>query len=105
MAKLPKSFRKKNHTTLQFRKQYAKLPANIQESVKDSCRLFDKNPQHRSLRPHPLEDRKNGCHYNDSHSVSATAQHRAIYVVNEDGINVWYWIGTHADYDTFTGGK
>jgi hypothetical protein len=103
MAKLPKSFRKKNHTTLQFRKQYARLPASIQEAVKDSCRLFDKNPHHRSLRLHLLEDRKHASHSKNSWSVSATAQHRAIYVVNEEGINLWYWIGTHADYDTYTG--
>ena len=30
-------------------------------------------------------------------------QYRAIYATDEDGVNVWYWIGTHADYDVFVG--
>jgi hypothetical protein len=29
-------------------------------------------------------------------------QYRAIYVV-VDGENVWYWIGTHAEYDKYLG--
>ena len=40
----------------------------------------------------------------NSSSVSITMQYRAIYTV--DGTdNVWYWIGTHADYDVFIGKK
>jgi hypothetical protein len=31
-------------------------------------------------------------------------KYRAIYVVDGE-TNVWYWIGSHANYDTFTGGK
>jgi hypothetical protein len=31
-------------------------------------------------------------------------QYRAIYVVDEEtDQNVWYWIGTHAQYEKFTG--
>jgi hypothetical protein len=30
-------------------------------------------------------------------------QYRAIYVLGDDGVNVWYWIGTHADFDVFAG--
>ena len=105
MAKLPKSFRTRNHTTEQFRKLYAKLPPHIKAAVRNSCVLFNKDPQHPSLRLHELEDRKKSSHKNKSWSVSATAQHRAIFVVNDAGINIWYWIGSHADYDTFTGGK
>ena len=40
----------------------------------------------------------------ESISVSVTIGYRAIYVVRNNG-NVWYWIGTHADYDKFTGRK
>ena len=31
-------------------------------------------------------------------------RYRAVYIVDGDA-NVWYWVGTHADYDRFTGGK
>lgn len=67
-------------------------------------RLFDRNPDHPSLRRHPLEDRRTGSHASGSFSVSPTMQYRAIYV-EEDGRNVWYWIGTHAEYKTFTASK
>ncbi len=103
MAKLPSSFRETNRTSRNFRDQYAKLPEQVRRAVRDSAKLFHKNPAHRSLRRHALTDNKRGQHQGGSFSVTPTAQYRAIYVV-VDGINVWYWIGTHAEYDTFTGG-
>jgi len=105
MARLPISFRQRNRTTQEYRDQYAKLPRQIQDLVRSACRLFDNNPQHPSLRHHELEDRKTGNQKPGSFSVSITMQYRAIYVVGDDGANVWYWIGTHAEYKRFTGGK
>src|SRR5882724_5939346 len=103
MAKLPSSFRDKNRTTRQFRELFHHLPKHVQELTRGACILFDKGPTHRSFRLHELEDTKKGQHVPGSFSVSITMQYRAIYVI-DGGINVWYWIGTHADYDTFTGG-
>jgi hypothetical protein len=105
MGKLPSSFRKANRTTRQFRDLYSRLPAHIQELTRDACRLFDKNPNHPSFRIHVLEDNKRGSHLPESVSVSITMQYRAIYFRDDVGINVWYWIGSHADYDRFTGYK
>jgi hypothetical protein len=104
MAKLPSSFRTRNRTTQSFREQYGRLPQAIQNLVRGACLLFDRDPKHPSLRHHSLQDRKKGGLLPDSFSVTPTAQYRAIYVV-QGGINVWYWIGTHAEYDRFTGGK
>lgn len=104
MAKLPSSFRQRNRTSRNFREQYARLPEDIKKLVRGACLLFDRNPKHPSLRHHSLAPSKRGGHFAESFSVSPTAQYRAIYVV-QNGINVWYWIGTHAEYDTFTGGK
>lgn len=104
MGTLPNSFREHNRTSKQFRKQYAKLPKRIKELVRVSCCTFNQDPNHPSLRRHPLLDNKQGSHAPDSFSVSITMQYRAIYFVDEPtGQNVWYWIGTHADYDQFTG--
>lgn len=105
MAKLPSSFRLRNRTTAQFRSQFASLPEHVQELVRGAAKLFNDNPAHPSLRHHELEDNKKGQHAKGSFSVSITMQYRAIYVSGEDGVNVWYWIGKHSDYDTFTGGK
>ena len=105
MAKLPSSFRETNRTTEQFRALFATLPVHVQELVRGAAKLFNDSPAHPSLRHHELEDTKKGKHVAGSFSVSITMQYRAIYVPGADGMNVWYWIGTHSDYDTFTGGK
>jgi hypothetical protein len=106
MAKLPSSFRSKNRTTEEFREQYARLPEHIKELTRGACVLFDQNPAHPSLRHHPLEDRKTSSHTPGSFSVSISMQYRAIYLVDpKDSVNVWYWIGTHAEYKRFTGSK
>lgn len=104
MAKLPSSFRKKNRTTKTFRDQYAQLPHHIQSLTRDGCRLFDKDPSHKSFRAHTLGDRKQGSHREGSVSISITMQYRAIYVLT-DKVNVWYWIGTHAAYKRFTASR
>jgi hypothetical protein len=104
MARLPSSFRKRNRTSKNFREQYAKLPENIQDAVRDGCRLFDRDPDHPSFRPHALEDRKKAQHISGSVSIAVNMQYRAIYVKDGD-VNVWYWIGTHAEYKVYTASK
>jgi hypothetical protein len=101
MAKLPSSFRSRNRTSENFRRQYAALPVAVKEAIREACLLFDRNPAHPSLRHHELRDVKKGKHAPSSYSVSPTMQHRAIYV-SLDGVNVWYWVGTHADYKIYT---
>ena len=103
MARLPSSFRKRNRTSRQFREQLSVLPAEVIELTKKAARFFHDNTSHRSLRHHELKPTKKGQHTAGSFSVSVNMQYRAIYVVANDGVNVWYWIGTHADYDVFVG--
>ena len=87
-----------------FNKLYAKLPAIAQQVAKKSFKLFKANPYHPSLHLHDLRGRKNGRHREGSFSVSVSYRYRAIFVpVN--GVNVWYWIGTHEAYNNFTGKK
>ena len=105
MAKLPISFRNRNRTAKSFRIQFAKLPIAVQDATRDAAIQFDRDPSHTALRHHALEDRDGASHLPSSFSVSITMQYRAIYVVAEDGMNVWYWIGTHAAYKTFTKSK
>ncbi len=38
-----------------------------------------------------------------SFSVSITMPYRAVYAVTADGVNLWYWVGTHADYNRLLG--
>jgi hypothetical protein len=83
---------------------FAALPSEVQKLARDAYKLFVQNPAHPSLRHHGLDDTKKGRHKVGSFSVSITMQYRAIYVI-DNGVNVWYWIGTHAQYKTFTASK
>lgn len=83
---------------------FAKLPANIQALARAAFQLFRQNPDHPSLRRHPLADTRKGRHQTGSFAVSIDRRYRAIYVVNGD-TNVWYWIGSHSDYNNFIGAK
>jgi hypothetical protein len=93
-----------NRRTAAFRAMFAALPAEIQQAARDAFRMFLANPRHPALRSHPLRPTGKGEHLSGSVSVSVTIKYRAIYVVR-DGVNLWYWIGSHADYDAFIGKK
>jgi hypothetical protein len=80
------------------------LPVPYQQAAVAAFQMFLRNPHHPALRPHSLNPTKKGQHWPGSISVSITMGYRAIYVVR-NGVNVWYWIGTHADYDKFVGRK
>jgi hypothetical protein len=75
------------------------------EVVRAACILFNRDPAHPSLRRHRLDDNKKASHARGNFSVSPSMQYRAIYTTNDDGINIWHWIGTHAEYKRFTGSK
>lgn len=90
--------------TAGFREQLSRLPEPIQELAEAAFRLFVENPSHPSLRHHALRDSDRSRHRAGSFSVSITMRYRAVYVRDGD-TNVWYWIGSHADYDTFTGAR
>lgn len=64
--------------------------------------LFDANPAHPSFRSHTLRDTSKSHHLPGSVSITIVMGYRAIYVVDGDR-NIWYWIGSHAEYDKFVG--
>ncbi|WP_092047883.1 ParE family toxin-like protein [Planctomicrobium piriforme] len=76
----------------------------MRELAEDAYKLFLKNPLHPSFRNHPLGDVNRGRHQPGSRSISITMQYRALYVIEGD-TNVWYWIGSHNDYENLTGRK
>ena len=87
-----------------FHELLAALPAKVRDTCRIRFRQFVANPRNVSLRLHRLKDHGRGRHIPGSYSVSVTANYRAISFI-DDQTNVWYWIGTHADYDDFTGVK
>jgi hypothetical protein len=85
-----------------YKDQLSRLPREIRREAAAAFRQFKKTPSHRSLRHHVLKDRGRGRHEVGSCSVSINMNYRAVYFVDGD-TNVWYWIGTHTEFDDFFG--
>lgn len=93
---------RRNVRTRNFRSQFEALPQRIRELAEKAFQTFLENPHHPVLGNHELKDTHRGRHRKHSRAVSISARYRALYV--EDGdTNVWYWIGSHEDYNGFVG--
>lgn len=66
-----------------------KLPGNVQQIADRAYDLLKSNPQHPSL-----HFKKIG----EFHSVRIGLHCRALGVEVDDGV-LWFWIGTHSEYD------
>jgi hypothetical protein len=74
-----------------FWKCFESLPTEIQELARQKYRLWQGNPFHTSLNFKEVRARV--------WSIRITQKYRALGQESGDMI-VWYWIGTHDDYDT-----
>ena len=72
-----------------FWQAYAKLPDNVRALADKNYALLKDNPQHPSL-----HFKKAGRYW----SVRVGLRHRALAVEADEAL-VWFWIGSHADYD------
>jgi hypothetical protein len=71
---------------------FNRLPEQVQRAAKKNFELLKSDPQHPSLHLKKI---------GDMWSVRAGLQYRALGtdVGNEEVL--WFWIGSHADYDRF----
>ena len=79
----------KYFTTPSFWELYQKLPFNIKELADKNFKLMKEDSMHPSLHL-----KKVGRFW----SVRIGSRYRALSVQVEEGL-IWFWIGTHADYD------
>ena len=79
----------KHFATPDFWFHYRLLPQTIQDLADKNFCFLKENPRHPSLRL-----KKAGEFW----SVRVGLGHRALGKDREEGI-VWFWIGTHAEYD------
>jgi hypothetical protein len=70
----------------------ADLPDGVKQEAKAAYRLFRNNPAHPSLRFKKLEGEDH------IYSVRIGAGYRALGAMKGNRM-VWFWIGSHADYD------
>lgn len=68
---------------------YNKLPDQIKELADKNFELLKENPHHPSL-----HIKKTGKYW----SVRVGMKYRALAVEVDEGL-LWFWIGTHAEYD------
>ena len=78
-----------HHESPRFWKCYYDLPTNIQKFADENFDLLKNNPGHPSL-----HFKKVG-RFN---SVRVGRKYRAVGVERDQDI-VWFWIGTHSEYD------
>jgi hypothetical protein len=81
-----------SRVTRKFWRLFSDLPLDVQRDAKRAYRNFQSNPGHPGLQFKKLEGA------DDIYSVRIGLGFRALAVVEGDRV-VWYWIGSHVDYD------
>ena len=76
-----------------FWERYAELPDSIRELADKHYEILKVDPKHPSLHL-----KRAGRYW----SVRVGRKYRALGVDIDEGI-LWFWIGTHADYDRLVG--
>ncbi len=81
-----------SHTNPRFRQAFERLPAHVRQQAREAYKRFREDPAHPSLRykrVHPTMP---------IYSVRISRDYRALGVRDGDTI-IWFWIGSHSDYD------
>lgn len=85
-----------SHTTKRFRSELAGLPDHVRRQARAAYRLFVANPWHPGLQFKRIQGTE------AAYSVRVGLGYRAVGVRTADRV-VWFWIGSHADYDRLIG--
>ena len=79
----------KSNATPGFWAAYHQLPPEVRQKARKQHRLWAKYPDHRSLCFKKVKT---------YWSARVDARYRALGVMTGDTV-IWFWIGSHADYD------
>jgi len=82
----------KSILTASFLARFAALPADVQELARKNYKLWKINPSYPSLQHKRVGKRT------ESYSVRVGLGWRVVGTKSGDTM-IWFWIGTHADYD------
>jgi hypothetical protein len=82
----------RSHTTAEFRELLAGAPEAIKTKAQLAYRLWADNPAHPSLRFKKVHASL------PIYSVRIDLDWRAVGVLQGDAM-IWFWIGSHADYE------
>lgn len=76
----------------QFKKSYKALPKEIKQIAKKQYHIFKNDPYHASLHFKKIHSNK------PIYSCRINKDYRTVGVLNNNVI-IWFWIGSHGDYD------
>ncbi|MGQ9872345.1 type II toxin-antitoxin system RelE family toxin [Leptodesmis sp.] len=82
----------KSRTTIEFRKLFASLPEQVQEQTRAAYRQFKEDPNYPSLRFKKVHPEL------PIYSARISRNYRAVGQLDGDTV-IWFWVGSHADYD------
>jgi mRNA-degrading endonuclease RelE of RelBE toxin-antitoxin system len=82
----------KSRVVRSFRKAFQKLPKSVQRQARASYRQFLRDPNHPGLEWKLIRPKT------QVYSVRIGVHYRALGVRDNEEI-VWFWIGSHAEYD------
>jgi hypothetical protein len=82
----------KSHLDREFIRRFRALPRRVQRTARKNYKLWIENPSHPSLEFKRVGSRK------QAYSVRVGIGWRALGTMVDDVI-VWFWIGSHAEYD------
>ncbi|WP_027249260.1 type II toxin-antitoxin system RelE family toxin [Planktothrix agardhii] len=82
----------KSRTTTQFRKMFADLPEQVQEQTRKAYQQFRQDPSYPSLRFKKIHPKL------PIYSARINRDYRAVGQLDEDTV-IWFWVGSHAEYD------
>ena len=82
-----------SRTTEGFWKRYEALPEAVRRQARAAYRRFQQDPHHPGLQFKQVHESK------PIYSIRISRDYRAVGV-KEDAQIVWFWIGSHSDYDS-----
>ena len=82
----------KSQATPKFWKLYARLPRRFQQRAQKAYQLWKKNPSHPGLHFKRVDDQE------PIYSVRVSDTYRVLGLLEGDTM-IWYWIGTHDEYE------
>ena len=83
----------KSELTDDFVKCFAKLPEIVKQNARKNYKLWKQNPTHPSLEFKKLNTKE------AVYSVRVGIGWRAVGVLKKTDTIVWFWIGSHDEYD------
>lgn len=82
----------KSRTTKKFRQALAELPDQVRKQARIAYQQFKKDPSHPSLRFKKVHQKL------PIYSARISRDYRAVAQIEQDTV-IWFWIGSHTDYD------